>query len=205
MATFLDATFIGKFSIIFTFLFVYVLIYGVAEFAKPFGKDKRNLNALIALGVAVMVVVSPTMVRLVNFIIPWFFIISLILFFILFALRIFSGDKVDFSSAVKDRRVYTWVIVLTIVIMIFGMGNAFGQSTLDKGGFNETPQQTQVTASGSSQVIEQTGIGNQDVSGTNVATNDFTTNMMNTIFNPKVLGLILVMLVAVFAMFFISD
>lgn len=207
MATFLDVTFVGKFSIIFTFLFVYVLIYGIAEFAKPFGKDKKSLSALMALAIAVMVVVSPTMSRLVNYLIPWFFVIALILFFILFALRIFSGDKFDFTNAMKDKRVYTWIIVLTVVIMIFGLGNAFGQSNLEKGAWDGTtpaPSDDDIGTT-ADDFIDSTGVGNTQVDGSRVATDDFGTNMTNTIFNPKVLGLMLVMLVAVFAMFFISD
>lgn len=208
MATFLDMTFFGNFSIIFTFLFVYVLIYGIAEMSSPFGKDKKSLNALMALAIAIMLVVSPTMVRLVQFIIPWFFIIALVLFFVLFALRIFSGDKFDFSGAVKDKRVYTWIIVLVVVIMIFGLGSAFGQSSLDKqngGVVHNDNVNLNNSDYNSNDFIEGTGVGNTEFNGKSVATDNFSTNLTNTIFNPKVLGLMLIMLVAVFAMFFISD
>ncbi|MBD3209716.1 hypothetical protein GF367_04870 [Candidatus Woesearchaeota archaeon] len=206
MATFLDIGFLGEFSIIFTFLLVWVLVYALLSMTKQLG-DKKNLNALIALAVAVIVIASPTMLRLVNTMVPWFLIMVLLLFFILFGIKMFTGDK-DLSGAVfKDKKVYTWIIVLMVVVLIFSLGNAFGSQTLERGGWDGTgpPPSGGDSLEGTDAFIEETGVGNANVSGSQVATNDFSTNLIHTLFNPKVLGLMLVMLVAMFAMFFISD
>ncbi|MBN1275249.1 hypothetical protein JXA12_03075 [Candidatus Woesearchaeota archaeon] len=196
----IDLGFFGNFSIIFTFLLVYVIVYGILEMRKPFGADKRNLNALLGTAVAVLVVVSGPMVSLVNYIIPWFLIIALIVFFILFALGIF-GQGVDFSDLARKKQISTWIIVLAVVVLLFGIGNAFGQSKLEQGGWDGT-EPVNTTNSGED---DPTGLKNTGTDGSSVATSDFATNVVNTLFNPKVLGLMLILLVAVFAMFFLSD
>ncbi len=211
MATILDAAFAGNFSIIFIFLFIYAIVYGLLEYGKPFGSVSagRGLNALIALGVAVMAVVFEPVILLIRFMIPWFLVLALILFFMLFGFRIFGGEA-DVSKWVlgKTSPARTWIIVVTIIIVVFGLSSAFGQSGLEKGLEGDTSSTTtEFSDDGydTTEFIEDTGLGNTGVTGTNVATDDFNTNVLNTIVNPKVLGLIFVLLVGVFAMFFLSD
>lgn len=218
MATFLNAAFVGNFSVIFTFLLVYALTFGLMESAKHFGKvpSSRGLNAMIALAIAVIVTATPQAVAFINFLVPWFLIMALVIFFILFGMRMFAGDA-DFSNAVMNPvkgGARNWIIIIGVVIVIFGLGNAFGQDTLDKttGGQSIDDVQNQGDNTGldggdytADDFIDDTGVGNSGVEGSEVATDDFDTNLANTLFNPKVLGLILIMLVGVFAIFFLSD
>lgn len=218
MATFLDATLLSNFSIIFTFILVYVIVYGTLEFGKPFGliggneKSARGLHALIALTMSFFVSFYEPVILLIGFAVPWFFMLGLFAFLILFVLKMFTGDKVDFSRAVSGRETTLWwvVVVIAIVILIFGLGQVFGQQSLEAGG-GGTPvansnQASVSTGDGSADdFIRQTGVGNSGVTGREVATADFSTNVLNTLVNPKVLGMILVLLMGVFAFLFISD
>jgi len=218
MATFLDLGVFSYFSVIFTFLLVYVIVFGTLEWGRPFGKlgdekTARGLHAIIALAVAAMAVMSPSIVRMINFTVPWFLIMALVAFFIIFVVKMFGGEKLDLHKAVtSSSRIYTWIIVFTIVILIFGFGHAFGSETLEKGQWETSPPGneeaggvTSQPSSGVDEFIETTGVGNADVSGSRVATSDFGTNVLNTLVHPKVLGLILIMVIGVFAIFFLAD
>lgn len=213
MATFLNFAFVDNFSIIFVFLFVYALVYGLMELGKPFGKIEagKGLNALIALGASVLVVTVRPVVEMIRFLIPWFLILALVIFMILFSIRIFIGDASYADAIFKKKQVTTWIIVAAIVILLFGFGRAFGQSSLEQGSWSGANQSTVSDAQfgdddyGADDFIDDTGVGNSNVDGSRVATSNYSTNLLNTIVNPKVLGLIFVMLVGVFAMFFLSD
>ena len=218
MATFLNLAFLGDVSIIFVFLFIYAIVFGLLEMGKPFKGENKGLHALIALGIAIMAVTFGPVVSLIRFLIPWFLVMALVIFFILFGFRIFAGDK-DVSDWVMRPKspARNWIIIVTVIIMIFGLGQAFGQSTLEEGAWDGTgpgPEGYEEVANAddnfdddynADDFIDDTGVGNNNVDGSRVATDDYGTNVLNTIVNPKVLGLIFVMLVGVFAMFFLSD
>lgn len=221
MATFLEIGLLSKFSIIFTFLFVYAIVYGLLEYGNLFGKGgsegRKGIHAIVALTISFISVISKPISLLIGFMIPWFFILALVIFFIIFAIKIFTGDKYDMSRAITtNSQVYTWIIVFAIVIMIFGLGKAFGSNTLKAGQWDGTTnsdskeisvEEYQNNNSQVNEFIEETGVGNTQLSGDSgsTATNDYSRNVLNTIVNPKVLGMIFVMLVAVFAMFFLAD
>ncbi len=225
MATFLDIGLLGKFNVIFTFLFVYAIVYGLLEYGKIFGDGgpdgRKGIHAIIALAIAFVSVISKPISALISFMIPWFFILALVIFFIIFAIKIFTGDKYDISRAITtNSQVYTWIIVIAIVIMIFGLGKAFGSDTLKAGGWDGTTSVEEPndgmgdyateTSGGDSMAdkfIDETGIGNSQLAGTpgSTATSDYSKNVLNTIVNPKVLGMIFVLLVGVFAIFFLAD
>ncbi len=216
MATFLDISLLGKFNIIFTFLFVYAIAYALLEYGNIFGKGgsegRKGIHSIIAIAIAFVAVLSKPFTTLINFMIPWFFILTLVIFFIIFAIKIFTGDKVDLSKAITTTsQVYTWIIVFAIVIMIFGLGKAFGSQTLKAGGW-ETIQENNTNNTYQANVpmeetINKTGIGNNHLTGdpTRTATSDYSKNVLNTIVNPKVLGMIFVLLVAMFAIIFLAD
>jgi hypothetical protein len=217
MASFLDMAFVGKFSIIFTFLLVFVLVYALLEVSGIFGKEKKSLSALLALAMGVIVVASQTMTTFVHFIIPWLFAFVLVAFFLLFITKIFGGEKMNFGIDPQGvRRTKTFVIAIVIVIIIFGLGKALGDQTLKEGRWDGSTEVTETITEDSEyvyvdaegNVVEVKGSSSSQTTtsgGKGVATNDFSTNMVNTMFNPKVLGFILVMLVGAFAMFFLAD
>lgn len=199
MATVLNTSILGNFGVIFTFLFAWVLVYAMLLVTNIFG-DKKNLNSIIALAVAVLVLMSPAVAALISFMIPWLLVLALVVFFILFGTKMFAGDKPT-GSLFMNKRTSTWIIIGVLVIFIFGLGKAFGSSALQSGQWNGTSNASTVS-SGSA---DPTGLENTNVDGSQVATSDFSTNVLHTIFHPKVLGIILILLVGVFALFFLAD
>lgn len=188
MATFLEVGLVGLAAPIFAFLLFFIITYGFLMKSKPFG-DQNGLYALIAVSIGFIVLISDAATFLLLFMTPWFFVLIFIGFFILFILMMFGLKEKDLTAG-STSELRTWAIILTIVILIFGLGQVFGQTSLEAGGFSE----------GEVVPVEQT----QQVGEGSVATNDFGTNVISTVFDPKVLGLIAIMLVAIFSMFLLT-
>lgn len=184
MATILDIGLLGIAAPIFGFLLIFIIAYGFLSKTQLFG-DQKGLYALIAVCLAFIVLISDAVAILLFFMTPWFFVLVFIAFFVIFLLMIF-GLKPEQLTAGSSQEMRTWAIILSVVILIFGLGQAFGQTSLE-------------ATTGTDTVREPT-----DPSAGGVATDDFGTNVINTLVNPKVLGLIAIMLVAVFSMFLLT-
>ena len=183
MATFLDLTVLEKLSIIFPFLLVFAVIYGILRYAKTFGEEKEGLHAIIALAIASMVIFSPGAVALIEEMIPWFVVMFLVILMIIMSFMFFGTKEAEFMSALKNSSIVTWVIVFSVIIVLFSFSNVYGQQLLT--GEPETP-----------------AVGTTVESGT--GTSDFSQNLSNTLFHPKILGMILILLVATFTIMFLT-
>lgn len=195
MATFLDITILSHFTSVFTFLLVFVVVFGLLEAFKIFGDDKKGLHAIVALALGFMVVISNGVTTVVQTFAPWMMVLMLVLFFILFLVRMFGMNEKDIKDGFhKNTAITTWIIILTAVVLLYSLASAFGQESLEKGPGTKINVTTAT-------VINDTS----SVSGTSATnTNDFMQNMYNTLYHPKILGLILVMLVGVLAMLFLT-
>lgn len=227
MASILDAGLLSIFSGFFTFLLVYAFMWGVLTWKKPFGDKNTGVYALISLTCAVFVAIIPPVRSFIQFIAPWYIALALFLFFILFITALFglSSEK-DFPKMISDSRVYTWIIIIAVVIAIFGLAFTLGQGALNSQlPEGSVPEQTS-GSNGGMQVIGpgtgyqppgtiSVGSGTQytgSASGSpqpgqpgSTATSDFQANLFNTLFHPKVLGLLVTFLLASLAIYFLSS
>jgi len=189
MATFMDVSIISNFSSIFTFILVFVIIYGLLQMVKPMGEGRNGTHALVAVTVAFLVSISSGISVFIQTFTPWFTILILVIFFILFAVRLFGVSESEITSAFKAKStILTWILIVTVVIVLFSLGAGFGQKTLEEGQSNGT---TTSVVSGNTTTPTNTG--------------SFSQNLYNTLYHPKVLGLILIMLIVVIAMLFLTD
>ncbi|MFH1174064.1 MAG: hypothetical protein V1725_02970 [archaeon] len=198
MAGTIDVSLTGYFSVMFTFLFAFVLVYALLEYVKPFSdKANKGWHAMIALCISILTVVYKPAVGIISFLAPWFLIMAIVIFFILFTLGIFGLKEKDFLSAVKhDTTIYTFIIVFAIVFVVIALGTVFGQQFLSKGGSSTTS-----TTTGSDSASAGDGsITNESVS----AGNTYRENVYDAIFHPKVLGFVFLMLVGVFTIVFMT-
>lgn len=185
MATVLDVGLLGYFNVVFSFILVWALVFAMLQKTKVIG-DKAGLNVLVAVAIAFLVSLSDNVVQVINFMIPWFTIA--IIFFILLILifQIFGATEKDIFAYIKADRSVGWVIIGVVLVIIgASFANVFGQ-TLTQASFEEG---TTVTISG----------------GTGVATPNFQQNIYATLFHPKVLGMIVLFAVAIFAIALLSQ
>ena len=183
MATFLDVGLLNYFSSIYPFLFVLVLVYALLQKTKALG-DSIGTNATIAVAAALMTMLSQTLIDVINFMIPWFVVMIIFLVLVILVFQIFGAKESDLTSAMKDKSVYWTLIGIALVIMVAAFGKVLGQS-LTEASF-------------------QTGENAVNVTEGGVATPSFESNIYATLFHPKVLGLIIMFAVAIFAVAFLS-
>lgn len=210
MATFLDVSILGFFGVVFSFLLVFVIIFGLLSLVKPFGDKQAGIYGIIAIAFAILSVSNINVLRMIAFVTPWFFILIFIGFIILFALMIFGWKMEDIAERATKTNMKTYVIVIIVVVIIFGVGNAFGQETLEAGTGQTGSGTSNTTITNNDAIVQNPGnlpdIRNTATPGTpeSTATDDFGTNVLNTLINPQVLGMILIILVGAFAMFFLT-
>lgn len=197
MATFLDVGLIENFGVIFVILLIFLILFGLLEYIKAFGEGKRGLHAIIALVVALLFLVSKIATKIVAMMVPWFMVVVIFIFFTLFLARMFGLEEAGVKKLIADPNVYPWIIAFAGLILFLSLGNAFGQSLLEKGeGFEKPANYT----------AEGPGTGLQPVTpGTrSTTTTSFTTNLLNTLRHPKVMGVLFVFLVGMFALIFLT-
>jgi hypothetical protein len=223
MATFLDMSLIGSAKVIFTFLLVYVIIWGLLSWIRPFGKDVgTGPYAIIGLVGAFLTVISPTMKMLIEFVTPWFLFLVILIFFVLFAIRMFNVNEQNLFSIISQAPVYVMIIAIVVVIMIFGLAHVFGQQSLeatqgraDGGVYYQGPEPMETIGDGNSAGILQPVGGVEPLEPGDdlhsvgypsgqlqpgqagaTATPDFSLNAVNTLLHPKVMAIIAMILIA---------
>lgn len=179
---------------------------------KIFGDKKNGINAIIAFAFAVLSISSKGVLTMVSFMTPWFFVAIFIGFFIIFILMMF-GLKPEELKAGASSEFRIWPIIIAITILLFGLGASFGQETLDATGnpSNAVSNDNGNVSSTTDNVISDSNTGNAGSTSNgptgnpqDTSTGDFGNNFLNTIINPSVLGMILLLLVAAFALFFLT-
>jgi len=196
MATFLDIGLIEHFGVIFVVLVVFLILYGLLEYVKAFGEGKRGLHAIISLMVALLFLVSKAASTMVSTMVPWFLVAVIFIFFTLLMVRMFGVGEGELKKLIGDPNVYPWIVAFAILILITGLSTVFGQGLLEKGK-GGTSTTTNYTGGTGGPLPDGTGT-------TSTATTSFSTNMLNTLRHPKVLGLIFIFLVGMFTLLFLT-
>lgn len=183
MATVLDTSLLQFISPVFSFIFVFSLMYAVMDKFKLVG-DNKGIHAAIALSIAVVFLFARDAVRLVNFITPWF-VMMLIVGLFLTTFFVFFGVKSETigNTVMKDPRVYWTVIILSIIILFISIGQVFG-SDLEGGG---------------------TGTGTARPIAEKEGASDATSEGFQAIVHPRILGALFLLIIAAFAIRLISE
>lgn len=194
---------LGQFNFIFIFLLVFAIVYGALAYINPLKDEKRGIYAIIGFVIAILVSASTGAVTVIKTMTVWFFVLGLLGFLLLFVIGIFGLKEKNFIELIQNKDVNTWVIIFAIVIILFALGSAFGESLLKKGDWEGNGEA--VEAQPETMTAEEVVTADQYVSGeTQPQSAGFADNVLRTIVNPNVMGLILVMFIALFAVIFLS-
>ena len=185
MATVLDLSLLGYFSVVFSFILVWTLVFALLQKTRILG-EKAGLNVLVAVAVAFLVSLSDNVVQIINFMIPWFTIAIIFFVLLLLIFQIFGATEKDIFSYIKTDRAVGWVIIGVVLVIIgASFANVFGQKL------------TQAAFEGGT-AINVSGAGG-------VATPSFQQNIYATLFHPKVLGMMVLFVIAIFAIALLSQ
>src|SRR3989338_217982 len=128
MATPLDLGILQLFDFIFPVLLVWAFLFALLQKTEVVGKS-IGINAIIASAVSLTVLLSRTVIDLINFIIPWF-AIAIIFFVLMILLFMIMGAK-DIQ-AYKQTNIQWILVAVGILIVVAGFGKVLGQSLLEQ-------------------------------------------------------------------------
>lgn len=180
MVSFLDVGLLQHFSFLFPVFFIFVVVYALLERYKLLG-DNKGVHAMVALALAGILLFSKNALNIVTVISPWFiiFIVFMIFTFLLFML--FGVKEKEFLDTIKNNKLAHWSI---IVVAIFMLAAAVGKTF-----FASAPG-------------DASGLGQAFVQGTTAGVGEAA--FWLTLFHPKVLGVVFVLLIAMFAVRLLS-
>lgn len=202
MATFLDIGILKNFSIVFTWLLIYVVVFGVLEWKNPFGKDKKGFNVMVALAISFLGILSTSARYFIEFVTPWFLVMAIVIFLILMIVRMFGLSDGSVENIIQDNMAHTWLIVLSIFIVLMALGASFGQQLLETGTGVAPPPTGPVAPVGSEvpSTIDQVST----IQRGPTTTPSFGENALQIFVHPKVLGMVFILLLATFTIYFLS-
>jgi uncharacterized membrane protein len=175
MATPLDIGLIAKFDIIFPFLLVMVLVYAFLSRMDWF-KEKQAVAFLIAFLLAIMTLLSPIAIRTINMMAPWFILLMIFTIFLLIAYQAMGVSESTITDVITkshySKTIVWWVIAIALIIGVGSLATVISQ----REGF-----------------VSKLGEPTEDA----IAPTE-ETGFWQTVVNPKVLGVILIFLIAMF-------
>ena len=186
MATFLDIGLFSYFSVIFPALLVFAIVFALLQKTKVIGEN-LSINALISIVVAFMVLISPDLADIINTMTPWFvliFVFAVLLILIYMFLGVRAEDLQKYITT--DKPVLWFIFGLGVIIIIASIAHVYGQRALEI--TIPDGNETEVIATSEMQTT----------------TSSFGQNLGNVFFNSKVLGLIIIFLIAVFTLALIT-
>ena len=185
MVTFLDLGLFQYFNVIFPILLIFSVLFALLQKIKVLG-DSQVINSVVAIAISLMSLLSQTLIDLINFMAPWFVLVFIFLILLLLIYQTLGATEKDILSALKGEKTIQWAVVgVAFVILMAGLGQIIGPSLLPV---------TQSPAAEDTTTLAEGG----------VATGSVEQNMLATLYNPKVLGLIFVFLIAIFTVAFLS-
>lgn len=185
----LDVGFLTYFSPVFIWVLIFTLIFAMMQFTKFLGNNKA-IHAFIGLIIATVFLFSTEASTVVMFIAPWFTVLFIFAVFLLMAYKLFGATDDQIKSALANQSSIQYTILaLGVIILLFGLSAGFGQTLL---GYTSPADAASTNA-----VAEGVNAMNQ-AGTTSTATSDFQQNLVATLFNPKILGMLLILVIGAF-------
>ncbi len=191
MATFLDIGVLNYFSMIFPALLVFVLVFAILEKTKMLGESK-TLHAMTAIVAAFMVMLSRDVLAIINVGAPWFVMIFIFIILLVLLYRFMGASEEDLSRVIRTDKNIQWLLFfIGIVIVLSSIAHIYGQRFLER------------EADG---VVDGKDIteGKEGAVPAEGEERAFSQELYNTFFSPKILGLTLIILIAVFTIALLS-
>lgn len=190
MATFLDISIFSHIRIIFVFLFIAALVYAVLLKTKFLGQNK-TIAIVIAFSIAILFSMMGSTNKMLDLILPAFAIFLLFGFMIgtIFTFLGGSPDKLSGVFGDNPKIMGYWILIITLLIFLGGFGKIFFDPTSEQAiGINKTVTDSsgKTIQAGNGEAIDEVG------------ENAF----WDTIFHPKVLGFIALMMIGTFTVMY---
>jgi hypothetical protein len=196
MATFLDIGLAQQLNWLFAFFLVFALLYALLMQKKMFDMSQMTAST-IAICIAFIMLLSPVFLNIVAAAIPWFAIAIIFIVFLLLTLFTIGVTPEDMTKTLASPQygssIKSFIVIIASIILIGAVASQFSVFT---GG-----SQPAVESSDNGVIVTENG---------NVVTNDAIADkgqdaLIAILFHPQVLGLIAIMVIAIFATVLLSS
>jgi hypothetical protein len=176
------------FAPILLMILVFAIVYGVFQWAKILG-DNKILHGIIAFIISLFVSIFSESARtVIRILVPWLSVLAIALVFGIMLYKVFGATDDDVRSVIKNRTDIQWTLFIVIlVVFLYALSQAFGQQQLD---INTDPN-TEVNIPGNPGTTE-TGSGS------------FNQNLGATLYHPKVVGTLFLLIIGAMTVAFLS-
>jgi hypothetical protein len=124
MATFLDVTVLENFSVIFVFIFVWLVVYAILLYTKVLGQNQL-INIVIGLVTAFFVIISEIATLVIKQIAPVFAVVLVFIVIISVASGMFGNVQVESLNSLK------WVVLVILILALIVGALAIVRENID--------------------------------------------------------------------------
>ncbi len=179
----IDLSLLVSLKRIFPFILVWVVVYALLEWREIFGKDKKGLRSVVAFVIAMIFLISSDASLVVEYMTPWFVIILIFVLLMLMIFKMFGASDEKIKEVIQgDRTVIYWIIFISFIVFFAALGKVFFTTALPGG-----------------EDLRE-GIGADDSTVSDAGEGAF----WQTLFHPKILGTIFILLLAALAIKFLA-
>ena len=175
MATPLDIGLLQKFDLIFPFLLILVIGYVVLTRIKIF-KENQALAFILSLALAILALFNPIVIKTINMMAPWFVLLFVFMLLVFMAYVAFGIKEDTIIETITKGKYATdfgyWILAIVLIISIGSLTTVISQEE----GFIPLTEDNATIAQAEG---EQAGF-------------------WATLFHPKMLGMVLLLLIALF-------
>lgn len=183
MATVLDVSLFQAFDSVFAVLFTIAVVYALLHKLKLLG-ESPIVNGVVAAVAGFTILFSRDIIEIINFIIPWFAVVIIFGLLLMLVFMMFGVKEGDFFSYMRENQALGWLIFgIGALIIIAGIATTLGQRFTDLA-FEDT------------QTVD-------DIES-DVASTSFQESAIATLVHPRVLGLIVLFIIAILTIALIS-
>ena len=108
---------LGFFKFFLPFLLFFAIIYGALQKTQVFGKDRKDIDAIIALVISLIATTTAWVIDAIQGFLPWVGFIALVIVCFLMLVAMVYGDVTELAKS-------TWVkggVLIAVVIAIFAL------------------------------------------------------------------------------------
>ncbi|MFH1439670.1 MAG: hypothetical protein ABIG89_03830 [Candidatus Woesearchaeota archaeon] len=190
----MDVSMLAHFSPIFIFILIFAFLYGAMIKTKVLG-DNKIIIGIISLVVSLIFILIAPLTKIVLIIAPWFTALFIFLIFSIVVFKLFGASDDDISTVIKNHSTLHWtLIIICIIIAVGAIAAVFGQQSLETG-YGSGASSSTVSIDETGDVIVVGGPG-QQYQGQTTAGTSFSNNLAATLYHPKTLGLIFILIIA---------
>jgi len=126
----------GVFDVILPFLLVFTVVYATLQKTEVLGKNKANLDSMVAFVIGLLVVAATKVVGVINEALPQIMVLVVVGLSFLLMLGIFAKPEGSFFDALEGNFRIGLMIVLSAAVVLIFLGvieNSKGESWLEYG------------------------------------------------------------------------